>query len=302
MDKDARTRTPRAAWIALGLAASLLAGAVVAASLRDSAPQDSPLANVQDGDVDGLRAAAEAAPGDAKAWRRLGMAHYERGEFAQAAAALDRATQLIPNDANLWSLLGEARAKADERNPMPPEALAAFRKALAIDPKDPPARYYMAINKDLTGDHKGAIDDWFALLEDTPPGAPWEQGLRLTIEQVGKINRIDVADRLAKARPGMTPSLAAGQAMPGPTAADIQAASKLAPGEQDAMARGMVERLEARLKADPSNVAGWAMLMRSRMTLGEPAKASAALRAAVAANPGAKAQLEAEATALGVPR
>lgn len=302
MEKDAKARTPRAAWVALGLAASLLGGAVIAASLRDSPAPEQAVANVQTDDVGDLRAAAESAPGDVKAWKRLGKAHYDRDEFAEAAAAFDRATRLSPQEAGLWSLLGESIARADERNPMPPEAVAAFRKALAIDPKDPPARYHMAIRKDLSGDHKGAIDDWFALLADTPPGAAWEEGLRLTIEQTGKIHKIDVADRLAKARPGMTPSLAAGQAMPGPTAADLQAASKLAPSEQDQMARGMVERLEARLKADPSNVAGWAMLMRSRMTLREPAKASAALKAAVAANPGAKTQLEAEASALGVPR
>jgi len=37
------------------------------------------------------------------------------------------------------------------------------------------------------------------------------------------------------------------------------------------------------------------------MTLGEPVKAAAALKAAVAANPGDKAELEAQAKTLGVP-
>jgi cytochrome c-type biogenesis protein CcmH len=42
------------------------------------------------------------------------------------------------------------------------------------------------------------------------------------------------------------------------------------------------------------------MLMRSRMTLGEPAKAKAALEAAVKANPGDAADLRAQAAGLGV--
>jgi cytochrome c-type biogenesis protein CcmH len=66
------------------------------------------------------------------------------------------------------------------------------------------------------------------------------------------------------------------------------------------MAEGMVAQLEARLQAEPKNVDGWVMLMRSRMTLGEPAKAKAALEAAVKANPGAAAQLRDQAAALGV--
>jgi cytochrome c-type biogenesis protein CcmH len=299
---EPKPQTPRGAWIALALAGALLAGAIGYASFRDSPAEAT--ANVQEaaGDLDSLRAAAESTPKDSQAWVRLGMAHFEREEFAAAATALERATALTPNEARLWSVLGEARVKSSERDPMPAAAVDAFRKALAIDPKDPPARYFMAVSRDLSGDHKGAIDDWFVLLADTPPGAPWEGDLRRTIEQVGKINKVDVADRLAKARPASTPSLSAGQAMPGPSAADLQAASKMAPSEQDAMARGMVERLEGRLKADPSNVAGWSMLMRSRMTLGEPAKAAAALKDAIAANPGAKAQLEQEAAALGVPK
>jgi cytochrome c-type biogenesis protein CcmH len=42
------------------------------------------------------------------------------------------------------------------------------------------------------------------------------------------------------------------------------------------------------------------MLIRSRMTLGEPVKAKAALEAAVKANPGAAAELRAQAEGLGV--
>ncbi|MFX7549094.1 hypothetical protein ABTJ50_22380, partial [Acinetobacter baumannii] len=75
--------------------------------------------------------------------------------------------------------------------------LNAFRRAVAIDPKDPRARYFLAVARDLKGEHRGAIDDWLALLKDTPPGAPWEADLRRTIEQVGKINHIDVAQQLS---------------------------------------------------------------------------------------------------------
>jgi cytochrome c-type biogenesis protein CcmH len=80
----------------------------------------------------------------------------------------------------------------------------------------------------------------------------------------------------------------------------MRAAAALPPHEQDAMVQNMVAGLEAKLQANPGNIDGWIMLMRSRMTLGEPAKASAALKAAVAANPGATARLRVEAAALGI--
>ena len=248
--------------------------------------------------IESLEAAAKARPDDANAWARLGMAHYDRDEYPAAAAALEHATALAPTRASLWSLLGETRIYASERDPMPPAAVDAFRKALAIDAKDPVARYFMAVRKDLAKDHEGAVADLLDLLRDTPAGAPWESNLRHTIDQIGRINHIDVTARLA----AIQPPAPSAEPLPGPNAGQIQAASRLSPSDQESMARGMVENLEARLEADPRNVPGWIMLMRSRMTLGEPAKASAALKAAVGANPGAKDQLEGEARSLGVPR
>ena len=86
----------------------------------------------------------------------------------------------------------------------------------------------------------------------------------------------------------------------GPSAADVAAASAMKPSEQRTMAEGMVAQLESRLAKEPKNLDGWVMLMRSRMTLGEPAKAKAALEAAVKANPGDAAELRAQAAGLGI--
>ncbi len=93
----------------------------------------------------------------------------------------------------------------------------------------------------------------------------------------------------------------AARAIPGPSRADMEAASQLPKGQQDAMIAGMVDGLEAKLKANPADVDRWIMLMRSRMTLGETAKAAQALKDALAANPGAAQLLNAQARMLGVP-
>jgi cytochrome c-type biogenesis protein CcmH len=82
----------------------------------------------------------------------------------------------------------------------------------------------------------------------------------------------------------------------------MRAATQLPAGQQEAMIAGMVEGLAAKLKANPKNVEGWIMLMRSYTTLGRGSDAGVAYRAAIAANPGAKAELEDAAKTLGVAR
>lgn len=307
----------RMGLIALGLALALAVAAIAWRSLPDSAgdegaqrAQADPLPT-----IDELQERVAAEPDDPLAWQELGFARFERGEFGEAVSAYRRAAALDGENAVLWSALGEAQVMASERDPMPPAAIEAFERAFAIDPADPRARYFLAVRKDLSGDTEGAITDWLDLLADTPPGAPWESDLARTIDQVGRINEIDIVDRLAKVEeerrarfaqgevpsgmPGVPP-LSAGSAIPGPSQQQIDAARQMSPGEQRQMAEGMVARLEQRLEDDPSNIEGWVMLMRSRMTLGQPDLASEAFSEAKTANPGAAERLDAEAELLGV--
>lgn len=286
----------------------LLAAAIGYAIWRDSDASDAAPAPAAAGapsdQLAGLEARTRREPDSADAWTALGAAKFDLGDFPGATAAYEKATALSPESAGLWSALGEARVMASDSDPMPAAALEAFNRAIALDARDPRARYFLAVKKDIGGDHKGAIEDWFALLADTPQGAPWEADLRRTIEQVGQIHKIDVAARLAgtRARALTADEMpVAARAIPGPSRADMEAASQLPKGQQDAMIEGMVSGLEAKLKANPADVDRWIMLMRSRMTLGETAKAAQALKDGIAANPAAAGRLKAQAQLLGVP-
>jgi len=306
------TGSGRVGWLLLGGALLLAAGSIgyniyegSGTGAGESVSADGPATLEQ------LRAAAEASTTDAGPWSDLAFAYLQQGEFTQAADAYRRAVAIAPDEAVLWSALGESLVMGSARDPLPPEALAAFEKALALDGQDPRSRYFMAVKKDIDKDHAGAITAWLDLLADSPSGAPWEADLVRTIEQVGTMNTIEVTERLAKAQAQRTPailtpgsgSVAGAAASPnvrGPSAAEVAAASKMKPSEQSDMAKGMVAQLEARLQSEPKNVDGWVMLMRSRMTLGEPAKAKAALDAAVKANPGQAAELRSQAESMGV--
>jgi len=77
-----------------------------------------------------------------------------------------------------------------------------------------------------------------------------------------------------------------------------------APAEdQQAMIRGMVDRLAERLDASPHDAESWVRLIRSRMVLNEPGKAREALRKAInefSADPAASSQIAESARQLGV--
>ena len=282
------------------LLALAVAGFVIGTKLvRGPAPAASPSAASDP--LTTLEARVKDQPDDGEAWSALAGAYYDAGRFDEAVTAYDAAVKLAPQRAVLWSGRGEARVMASPRDPMPAAAAADFEQALARDPRDPRARYFLAVKLDLAGDHTGAIDRWLDLLAETPPGAVWAADLWRTIEQAGKINRIDVAKRLAAVRQPAPALPAPGiAAVAGPSAADITRASAMRPAEQREMAEGMTARLADKLKRDPANVDGWIMLVRSRVNLGQMDQARAALEAAVAANPGKTAQLREQAAALGL--
>ncbi len=298
-----RKRSLMAPVMALG-ALALLAGAIgyrIHSTSETEASADMPAAMSTPLSMEELQARAQASDDDALPWNDLALAHFERNEYAEAAEAYRRATQIDSESASLWSALGESLTYASEADPLPAEARAAFRRALALDATDPRARYFMAVEKDLDGDHEAAIADWLALLADTPPGAPWENDLVRTIEQVGAMNAIPVGERIATAAAtrNILPAAATG-GIPGPSQQQMAAAASLSPVEQQDMAEEMVARLAARLETEPGDVEGWIMLMRSYKTLGRESQAEDALRRAVAANPGARELLQQAAETLGI--
>ena len=281
----------RFAKIALVVAGLTAAIAIVFTALNKQPSVPPSIANTQSkqqGDVvsmiSGLEGKLKANPNDANGWRMLGWAFFESGKYAEAATAYARATQLEPKKSDYWSSLGEARVLAGPGQ-VTADAKAAFDQAIALDPKDPRSRYFLAVEKDMSGNHKGAIDDWLALLADTPAGAPWEADVRRLITEVATKEKIDVTSQLAAIRPTQ-PSVGASTAtaaIPGPSPEQMRSASQLPKGQQDAMVQSMVDGLAAKLQANPRNEGGWIMLMRSRVQLGETGKANAAFESSKAA-------------------
>ena len=309
-----------AARIALLCAALIAAGAVGYKLYTDQAPSaaapTAPVgANGEPASVDeviaGLEARLQDNPGDAEGWRMLGWSYFETGRFAESATAMRRAIQLAPGNSEYHSMLGEALVMASKDEAISPDARAAFKRAVEIDPKDARARYFLAAAKDIDGKHAEAIEDWFGLLAETPADAPYAKDIRDVIRNVGKERGIEVEKRLASAKFAAPTAgfrtdgaQAATAGIPGPSPDQMAAAAALPQGQQDMMVAQMVDGLAERLKREPGDTDGWIMLLRSRMQLGETGKAQAALRDATAALKNKAAdqrRVREAASALGVP-
>ncbi len=261
-----------------------------AGSTPSAMPEGSLSATHPGGDVAGMIGSLEArmkqTPNDVGGWRMLGWSYMRVGRYAEAVDAYGRIMRLAPGTAEDESGLGEALTRA-AGGVVTRVAIDAFRKAVASDPREPRARYYLALAKEQHGDRAGAMRDWIDLLRGAPRDAPWVPEVRTFVEQVARADGEDIGGRLPPV--SAAPSAAAASTPADPSRALIEA---------------MVDGLDQRLEANPGDPAGWVRLLRSRMVLGESDRAAVAYRRAsraLAGKPAQQDEVKAAARALRVP-
>ena len=219
-------------------------------------------------DVNGLVpfliARVRKEPGDLQAWIYLGGAYMTANDPGDAAKAYGRAVTVArlkkTESPGLDAAYGEALV-ASNSGAVSDEAVSAFTAALARNPKDPAARFFLAQSRAEHGDKAGALSLWQGLLAETLPSSPLHQNL---------------LDHMA-----LLTAQGGGGGAPDPKA--------------------MVAQLAGELKADPHNAPGWRRLMRAYAVLGQPDDAKAALataRQTFATDKAVLAQLDADASDL----
>ena len=223
-----------------------------------------------------LRQRLMQSPGDLNGWLLLGRTYLSMGRPAESISAFEAALELSGGEPDIAAHLGEARVAAASGR-VGDAARAAFRAALAGDPRNPKALYYLALDKAQQGDVAGALKDWTDLVATAPPDASWLDFVRRKIALAAAEIGVDPASlRSSETAPDLAPSA------PGLTREDMEAAAEMAPEERAAMIRAMVERLAARLEDEPGDLEGWRRLARAWDALGEGEKASEARRRASA--------------------
>jgi cytochrome c-type biogenesis protein CcmH len=201
----------------------------------------------------------ERNPQDGRGWEVIAPVYMRLGRFDDAVKARRNALRLLGATAAREGDLGEALVAA-ANGVVTAEAKAAFDRALALDARDPRAKFFTGIAAEQDGKNAEAEAIWNDLLAHAPADAPWANLVRQSLA------------RLGNAKPDAS--------APGPSAADVAAAADMSPEARVQMVRGMVERLAERLARDGSDVDGWVRLVRAYLVLGEQDRAhSAALDA-----------------------
>lgn len=111
-------------------------------------------------------------PDDVNAWLAMSAALVEMGETQRAAEALQKATEVMPGQVDLWVARGQALV-AHAGGIVTPAARLAFDHASTLDPKHPGPRLYLALAWMQAAQPEEALKVLEPLAKDSPPNAPW---------------------------------------------------------------------------------------------------------------------------------
>jgi cytochrome c-type biogenesis protein CcmH len=228
----------------LALGSPSLPGQPIAARVNLPAA-DTPLESL----IAQVEARLAQVPTDGRGWEVLAPVYLRLGRSNDAVAAWRKVIAYSGETAARQANLGEALIAA-ANGVVTGEAMDAIRRALALDPTDVKARYFLGLAAEQDGRVDEAAAIWRELLVGAPADAPWADFVRDALRRVAQES--------------------------GPDADDFAAAAQLDDRQRGEMIRGMVERLAERMRRDGGNLDGWARLVRSYIVLGERDKARAA--------------------------
>jgi cytochrome c-type biogenesis protein CcmH len=203
-----------------------------------------------------------ANPEDGRGWDVLAPVYLRVGRFDDSITAYRNAVRLLGDTPGRQAGLAEALI-GRAGGLVTAEARTALEKAVAADPENAGARFYLATALAQEGRMQEAATAWRAMAAELAPSSPWHGAAE---EAAAEADR-----RLAAAGGEAKP------AGPGPTQADVEAAQGMPDQDRKAMIEQMVSGLDAKLRDNPLDPEGWQRLIRSYVVLGRTDDARAAL-------------------------
>jgi cytochrome c-type biogenesis protein CcmH len=198
-----------------------------------------------------VEAHLEKNPTDGRGWNVLAPVLSRLGRYDEAVRAYHNSITYNGDSAGRRADLGEALAGA-AGGVVTSEAKAEFEHAIALNPDEVKANYFLGLAAEQDGRNAEASSIWGAMLAKAPPDAPWRPLLQAALARVG------------------------GSPAPAPSDQAIAAAKDMNEADRAAMIHGMVDRLASRLKQNGDDVEGWLRLVRAYMVLGDRDKARSA--------------------------
>ncbi len=208
--------------------------------------------------MDQLRAAVKERPSDIQGLALLARNEARLGNFAAARRAQEQILAAKGDGITTGDLAAMIEMMVFSAGGyVSPEAGEHVARLLARDPGNRAGRYFLGLLRVQAGRPDLAFPLWRDLLETSMADEPWVPVLRAGI-----------ADVAAGAGVTYEPP-----AVRGPTAAEVEDAEDLDVEVREAMIRGMVEGLAARLAQEGGGPEEWARLVRSLMVLGDERRA-----------------------------
>ncbi len=141
----------------------------------------------QDGNVRGaiaaLRKALQLRPDDAQIRVRLGELYLTRRHAPEAALReFVAAAEQGADDAKLHLMKAEALSSLERHE----EAVVALERALELDPQSAEASYRLGVALDAAGEFKSAVQAFRYAIELAPHEVVYHQSLGLTLESAGR--------------------------------------------------------------------------------------------------------------------
>ena len=200
--------------------------------------------------VSQVEAHLATSPNDGAGWEVLAPVYTRLGRFDDAVQARKKALLLNGATATREADLGEAETAA-ANGVVTAEAKAAFERAVASDPKEAKARYFLGLAAEQDGRNDEAASIWRSMVAEAPTGAPWVAFVRQALARVsgGPVATVE------------------------PSTADISAVANMSEDARRDTIRGMVARLADRLHDNGGDVEGWLRLVRAYVVLGDRTKA-----------------------------
>ncbi|HTJ62557.1 MAG TPA: c-type cytochrome biogenesis protein CcmI [Alphaproteobacteria bacterium] len=226
--------------------------------------------------IEQVKSKLKRDPSDLDRWAAIGEAYEKLGRPRDAVETFRIAVGIAPEDSTLKAALAEALIAANG-GAVGEEAKQIFSAIPPDADARPEARFYLALAAAQAGDNKAALQQWQALLADSPADASWVDATRERIAAAAKSLGLDPAKETPDPRP------------PAPPSNDPAGIARMTPEQQSEMIRGMVAKLAAKMEANPDDANGWRQLARAYEVIGDKDKAKNALdRAATAEAKAAK--------------
>jgi cytochrome c-type biogenesis protein CcmH len=137
--------------------------------------------------VSALAERLKANPSDSQGWIMLARSYNSMERFGEAAGAYAKATELLPNNADLWAEYAFVSAMANDRR-LEGQPTELINKALKIDPENLKALQLAGNAAFQRKDYKQAIDYWSRVLKKVPPKSEVAESIQQRIDEAKSLS------------------------------------------------------------------------------------------------------------------